>query len=127
MKKLLAVLLCLGLTGCAHSGLRSEFGGFTSINYPPKSEREEVLLMTEIPHRSYKEIGLITVEARKHPSLVDINKEILTIARAVGADAVIKLQYSGDESKGGMVTGHAMATGSKKQAQGVAIVFTDKK
>ena len=127
MKKLLIILLCLGLVGCAHSAIRSEFGAFTSINYPPKSVQAEVLLFTGTPQRPYKEIGIITVRSRRPLSINDINKEILLLARVVGADAVIKLQYSGGEKMPGIVDGKAMSLTSRKQATGVAIVFTDKK
>ncbi len=126
MKKLLVVLFCLGLVGCAPL-VRSDYGSFTSISYPPKSAQEEVLLMTELPQRPYKEIGIITVEGRRRTSLNDMNQEILMRARDLGADAVIKLQYSGGERTVGMVAGEMMAMRTKKQAQGVAIVFTDKK
>jgi hypothetical protein len=127
MKKLLAVLLFLGLCGCVHSGVRSDFGAFSNTIYPAKTEQEEVLLMTEMPQRPYKEIGLITIEERRHTPLNAINQEILRIAREVGADAVIKLQYSGGERMTGMVDGEVMSMTSRKQATGVAIVFTDKK
>jgi hypothetical protein len=128
MKKLLTVLLCLGLVGCAHSVLRSEFKGFTSMNYPPKGGQEEVLLMTEKPQRPYQEIGLITLEAkRSYTSRDKIDKEILTIAKAVGADAVIKLQYNVGEIIASEAANHGVVMRTKDLAQGVAIVFTDKK
>ena len=75
----------------------SEYGSFTSLKYPPKSEQDEVLLITSKPSYPYKEIGIIRIEARRRTTLTQINSEMLRKAKEVGADAVIDIQYSGGE------------------------------
>jgi len=118
------------LCGCV--SISSEFGSFTSIKYPAKTENQEVLLLTSTPNKPYKEIGVIKVEAiDEGVSLDQINAEIIKKARAVGADAVINLQYGGGETMNGMVMGgkrsNMLTMVSNKHAQGTAIVFTDNK
>ena len=88
------------------------------------------MLLTSVPNRPYKEIGIIRVEATKAATLEKINFQILKKAKEVGADAVINIYYSGGETMGGIVGGtsgsNVITIVSKKHAQGTAIIFTDK-
>jgi hypothetical protein len=125
MKMALALLLCLGLCGCVtFNPVNLDYGSFTNMKYPPKTEQQEVVLLTSAPNRPYKELGIMKIEAKSRTSLAEINQEMLNKAREVGADAVINVQYN-DETFTSFVGGQMMRE-STKRAQGIAIVFTDK-
>ncbi len=121
----IAFLLIFGLVGCA--GLKSEYGSFTTIKYPEKTEQDEILLTTSRPNQAYKEIGVIKVEAKSRTPLEQINSELLKKAREAGADGVIEIQYSGGNRHVGMVGGEPIVFASRRYCQGTAIVFVEKK
>ena len=111
MRKLLVVLLCLGLVGCAtikYGTAVTKYTSFTEIKHPPKSENDTILLLASTkPDRPYVEIGIIKVE--KGPRYYSDERDMIKKAREVGADAVIDIKQ--------------VLYGTET---GTAIVFTDK-
>lgn len=99
------------------------------MKYPPKNEQQEIVLSTSTPSRTYKEIGIIKVAAKSKTPLEDINQALLSKAREVGADAVINLQYSEVNAPGTYSNGPngEVRVITRKNAQGIAVIFTDNK
>jgi hypothetical protein len=125
MKKVIFLfLMTMFVSGCA--SVKSDYGSLSSVQYAPKTEQEEVSLLISSPNRPYKEIGIIQVQGKIKTSIEKLNQEMLKKARSVGADSVMNIQYSGGNVSAGMVGGVIIAVGSKKTAQGTAIIFTDK-
>jgi hypothetical protein len=122
MKKLIYLfVMAVLVSGCA--SVSSDFGSLTSVKYPPKSEQQEVLLLTSMPNRPYKEIGIIRVVGKVKTPMQMLNDEMLKKAREVGADAVINIQYGGGDLHGGFVGGSMLMLARRREAQGTAIVF----
>lgn len=131
MKIMFCLLIALGLGGCVSTSpsIDLDYGTFSSVKYPPKNEQQEIVLLTSASSRTYKEIGIIKVTAKSKTSLEDINQALLSKAREVGADAVINLQYSEVNASGTYSNGPNGETRllTKKNAQGIAVIFTDNK
>jgi len=97
------------VSGCTWGKAVTMYTSFTDTKYPPKSENDEILLLTSTkPDRPYVEIGIIKV---MKSAMVDSSKEreMIKKAREIGADAVIDIKQ--------------VAYGTE---HGTAIVFTDK-
>jgi hypothetical protein len=84
------VLVCLGIGffGCVRT--MTDFAPFTSVTSPAG---EEIVLTTGDIDRPYKELGVIVVRG-KRASGEKIMELLRKEAKEVGADAVIKIDFS---------------------------------
>lgn len=89
MKKwVVLVCLAIGFFGCART--RTDFVPFTTVT---SQAGEEIVLTTGDIDRPYKELGVIVVRKRcaSGEKIMELLKEE---AKEVGADAVIKIDFS---------------------------------
>ena len=82
------VFLAIGFFGCART--MADFAPFTTVT---SQTGEEIVLTTGDIDRPYKELGVIVVRGRRASSekIMELLREE---AKAVGADAVIKIDFS---------------------------------
>jgi hypothetical protein len=96
----------------------------TIVAAPPHTSNFDGFIVTEgdISDRPYTEIGTVTAKAGKltwvsrNPDRGDVDLKLRDKARAMGADAVVRVQYSSTGAS-------AMSWGGIK-AEGVAIRYT---
>lgn len=96
MKKFFVLFLCLMLIGCSsfyYGRPRVYYNALISKEYPPKSQNDEILLLTTIPSRPYKEIGIIKITGIGNDRFEIANKKFIEKAKEVGADAVINIRH----------------------------------
>lgn len=88
-------VLSLGLASCAT--YRTESNIRASASTPTHSQK--ILILEGVPNVGYKEIGPISVSVKKltvfnpDPTREQANEVLTEKARAIGADAVIKVSY----------------------------------
>lgn len=99
-----ALLLASTLTGCAAYRVDSNID---TPQAPPTASTANVLITEGIPSVKYREIGPVEVSVKKltifhkDPTREQANEALTEKARAIGADAVIKVKY---ESGIGLMT-----------------------
>jgi uncharacterized protein YbjQ (UPF0145 family) len=102
----------------------------TTRKYLPKDKTEEIKFTNGDISRPYKEIGFIIVTTEYTEA---IPKEMCRKARKIGADAVIKVQYSSSTSTGTYVQNYPSLKAASAipissttySAIGLAVVYDD--
>lgn len=91
-----AVIAISVLSGCASYRTDSNI---TAESTPVVASKNNVLIMEGVPNKKYKELGVVEVSVKKltifhkDPTKEQANEALIEKAKAIGADAVIKVTY----------------------------------
>ena len=114
------------LAGCSHSPqVRSEYFDVTGRIFVPKPDAEEIRMYevgssVDVP---YEETGRVNVWAPVGTSREAIDKELKRRARGAGADALIGVQYTEDQSEDLVLFGKVLSKKKHMSATGHTAVL----
>ena len=114
---LVSVIAATVLSGCATYRTDSNIAAAPAT---AAASRADVLILEGMPDRKYKELGPVEVSVKKltifdpDPTKEQANEALIERARAIGADAVVKVTYQ---------SGVGFTTWGYIDAKGVGVKF----